>query len=256
MARKRMIDPSFWEDLTMGQLSRDARLCFLGLLSHADDEGRVQVDPRYIKRAVFGFDDDLAAADVACILDELRQRATNLVFYEAGGRHLAAFLNWRRYQYIQKSQKSTLPGPPSNEPLPYQYDTATVPVSNNGIEKNGIEKNGGECARVTPPPPPDGIESRLFNLELQPKQIKTTIAANPKFSIYDAETCELWADANPNKIGILYGSYLKKGLVPPRPRTNGPAPPGKPKQPDLHEAFDEDGNFLYLALPDGTEWKH
>jgi hypothetical protein len=146
-----MIDPSIWEDLTIGQLSRDARLCFIGMLSYADDEGRVQVDPRYIKRAVFGFDDDLNAADVGRILDELRQSVSNIVFYEVDGKKIAAFQNWRRYQYIQKPQPSTLPAPPREQhaengivPVSYQSGNGSEPVALNRIEVNRKEVNGTE----------------------------------------------------------------------------------------------------------------
>ena len=40
MARKRMISPSMWESLSFSELSDFAKLVFVSLISHADDEGR------------------------------------------------------------------------------------------------------------------------------------------------------------------------------------------------------------------------
>lgn len=139
MARKRMIDPSFWEDPTIGTLSIPARLLFIGMMSHADDEGRIEVDPRYIRRAVFGFDEDITTGLVACYLTEIRELCRSVQFYEVDGRALACFINWKRYQYIQKPQPSKLPDMPVTE----QYDTSNVSVSPNRIEENRIEENGG-----------------------------------------------------------------------------------------------------------------
>ena len=40
MARRRMIDPNFWESEDVSRLSLFARLLFIGMISNADDEGR------------------------------------------------------------------------------------------------------------------------------------------------------------------------------------------------------------------------
>lgn len=154
MPRRRMIDPGFWEDPTMGTLSIPARLLFIGMISHADDEGRLEVEPRYLRRAVFGFD-DVTVADVVELLDEIRRLCRSVQFYQVDGRSFAAFRNWHRYQYIQKAQASRLPPPPDftpREPDPDDYHTDTIPVpddhrngngtvSDNRIEKNRIEVN-------------------------------------------------------------------------------------------------------------------
>jgi hypothetical protein len=147
MARKRMIDPAIWEDPTVGSLSIPARLLFIGLISHADDEGRLDVEPRYLRRAVFGFDDDVSCVDVSRYLDEIAQ-LRGVVFYSVDERRLASLTNWRRYQYIQKAQTSRLPAPPSenvplsvtdddgssNVPVPYDDDTdnKTLSAARNG----------------------------------------------------------------------------------------------------------------------------
>lgn len=230
MARKRMIDPSFWEDLNIGQLSRTARLCFIGLMSYADDEGRVQVDPRYVKRAVFGFDDDLTTSDVGAILDELRGGATNLVFYEVGGRQIAVFINWRRYQYIQKPQPSNLPPPPQTveeTPVTDQYDSGIVPVSTNRIEKNRTERNGTE-AREDTPPPSVSVLDELIALGLNEDQAHTALVKRA-ITHEEIERIKAWLPVcTANKpVGVLW-RRLQVGQLPddlPRPKTAAAADP-------------------------------
>ena len=77
---------------------------------------------------------------------------------EVEGKKIAAFLNWKRYQYIQKPQKSTLPAPPetahveaSNVTVSYPSgsgnDSGNGPVRLNRIEVNRKEVRGKERAR-------------------------------------------------------------------------------------------------------------
>jgi hypothetical protein len=226
MARKRMIDPSFWEDPTIGSLSVPARLLFIGMMSHADDEGRLEVEPRYIRRAVFGFDEDVTTTIVATYLDEIKTVCRSVRFYEVDGRALACFINWKRYQYIQKPQASKLPPPPGSTvtvPVTDQYDTATVPVSPNRIEKNRNEGEGN--ARVAAPSSPSlatvptNVEARLFAIFENPKQVKKFIAAavgtRGAFTIADVEVCECWLSEQDfkGKIGAL-NNILQAGQLP------------------------------------------
>jgi hypothetical protein len=244
MARKRMIDPSFWEDPTIGTLSVPARLLFIGMMSHADDEGRLEVEPRYIRRAVFGFDEDVTTGLVACYLTEIRELCRSVRFYEVDGRALACFINWKRYQYIQKPQASRLPAPPEftpTVPIPDQYDTDTIPLQTNRIEKNRIE--GEENARVVSSPSPSlatvptNVEARLFAIFENPKQVKKLVAAavasRGAFTISDVEVCEQWLSEQDfkGKIGTL-NNILQAGQLP-----KTAAASRKPRTPDEIEEF-------------------
>jgi hypothetical protein len=42
MARRRMIDPTFWKDPGVRKLTFAERLRFIGLISNSDDEGRTK----------------------------------------------------------------------------------------------------------------------------------------------------------------------------------------------------------------------
>ena len=59
MARKRVVSPSFWTDEKIIQIPIQARLLFIGLLNHADDDGIFQESYLSIKVTVFPADDDI-----------------------------------------------------------------------------------------------------------------------------------------------------------------------------------------------------
>jgi hypothetical protein len=57
MARIRTLKPTFFTSLTIGALSVNARFTFMGLWTHADDEGRMVYEPRLFKAAIWPLDD-------------------------------------------------------------------------------------------------------------------------------------------------------------------------------------------------------
>ena len=59
MARKRVISPSFWTDEKIIQIPIQARLLFIGLLNHADDDGIFQESYLSIKVTVFPADNEI-----------------------------------------------------------------------------------------------------------------------------------------------------------------------------------------------------
>jgi hypothetical protein len=270
MARKRMIDPSFWEDLDIAKLSVPARLCFLGMLSHADDDGRIEADPRYIKRAVFGFDDELSSGDVAHLLSEIVTSCSNVIFYEVNGRALAAFRNWERYQYIQKPQASKLPPPP----LPYEYDTDTVPVAPNRIEKNRIEKNRTRNHAPAPASPVSDSSSKtptvvgaLIDLGLLRDQAVGLAKKNPDLDVAGVAAWQEWMTSctADNPVAIVV-KHLKEGRSLPPVRYNGtngkhgPALPPAPTetweemQAFARQVYDAELAAGDITLDDVPEW--
>lgn len=93
-------------------LSRDARLLFIGLITQADDEGRGTADPRRIKASIFG-GDDVTANEVAKWLRELVSQ--RLVVEYSSNEHglLYELPTWRAHQKIDRPKPSTYPAPTS-----------------------------------------------------------------------------------------------------------------------------------------------
>lgn len=106
-----MIDPSFWTDEKLGSCSREERLLFMGLISNADDEGRLPGHPALLKATIFPYDTDVGPGEVAAWLGNLAAKGL-VVTYEAGGEAVVWVKNFTKHQTIKKPTPSKLPPPP------------------------------------------------------------------------------------------------------------------------------------------------
>lgn len=108
--RIRSVKPEMRQDERYGRMSRDARELFNGLITMADDEGRVRALPAAILGHVFPYDDD-APRKLKRWMREIEQSGM-VVMYEHEGVPYVAFRRWRRHQQINRPSKSLLPPPP------------------------------------------------------------------------------------------------------------------------------------------------
>lgn len=116
MPRIRTIKPSIWSDDTFADLTRDARLLIIGLISMADDAGRFVASTAAIAGYVFPHD-ELAPATIKRWLAEIEKKAPNMIkFYGVDGRRYGWFRHYD-HQKISHPQPSTLPPPPGQETL-------------------------------------------------------------------------------------------------------------------------------------------
>jgi hypothetical protein len=111
MARIRTLKPTFWSDAGVADLSHEARLLLIGLISFADDDGRFLASHSAITGYVYPHD-YIAPGRLRKWLDEIE--ATGMVrFYSVSRREYGAFPNWNKHQRISHPQPSTLPEPPA-----------------------------------------------------------------------------------------------------------------------------------------------
>lgn len=111
MARIRQFKPGFFTDDKVGRLSRDARLFFFGVLSEADDEGRLVDAPKRLAGVIYPFDEDVTPKKVERWINELVEQQIVLRYTHEGGR----FLYVRKFKDHQKMSHPTpsiLPPPP------------------------------------------------------------------------------------------------------------------------------------------------
>lgn len=107
MASRRMIDPAFWQSESLMELDYRQRLLFIGLISNADDQGRLKGNPKLVKAMVFPFD-DIAADEVEADLNEL-ETVECIAIYRVGSKTCIQVLNWWSYQHPQWAYPSELP---------------------------------------------------------------------------------------------------------------------------------------------------
>ena len=122
MARKRMIDPTIWQDEEFGKLSPKARLLFIGLFSNADDEGRIRANSAYVKSTIFMYD-TMSLSKAASLINEIASTMSGVKYYEVDGNQYIQLIKWEEYQKQHKDriQASTLP--------PYQKYVSDHPTA-------------------------------------------------------------------------------------------------------------------------------
>jgi hypothetical protein len=251
MARKRMLDPSFLADANLGECSIAARYLFSGMVLLADDEGRLSVNLKYLRKEIFGYD-NITIEEVGALLSELRAHLRSLVFYEHDGREYLWFAKWEQYQQIAHPYRSTLPEPPgyttgrvfkerssrlqSDKPEAEEHSMNVQRTVNEHVglnerslnELNGNEENGFTRAREEPP----SAAVALAEVGLTPKQIKRVLDSQPRQSKLTPEACTRLADwkrkldADPavhSAEAIIYDTLVSGGVVP--GARNGRSPP-------------------------------
>ncbi len=107
MARKRMISPEFWTDEKVGGIPVEARLLFMGLISNADDEGRLPGNTQLIKSLVFPYD-TFSASKVEEWLS-LIAKVKIIIKYRTNDQDYIQIKNFLKHQTINRPSKSKIP---------------------------------------------------------------------------------------------------------------------------------------------------
>jgi len=111
MARIRTIKPRFWGSGSTAQMSRDARLLAVGLISMADDEGRFLASPAAILGYVYPNDENVSTTQVKRWLAEVERTGFALTYLSDGCRY-GVLPKYREHQRISHPQPSPIPAPP------------------------------------------------------------------------------------------------------------------------------------------------
>ena len=118
MARKRMIDPGFWDSVCLGKVSREARLLYMGLISLADDEGRLPATPSWLASRLFPYDEDVTADQITSWLEELQGSDPEdpvLWLYQDKSKFYIQHPKWDDYQRPSRPSPSKLPPCPPEQ---------------------------------------------------------------------------------------------------------------------------------------------
>lgn len=147
MARKRMIHPEFFLSDDIAALSIPARLTFIGLWCHFDDDGRAKDSAAAVRASVWGMDETMTVQAVASHLTEL-EGVEALCRYDIEGQrymHAPAWTKWQRVSH---------PADPRIPPCPV-HGGRPVKADGRGKKANPPENSGdspessGESPRVS-----------------------------------------------------------------------------------------------------------
>lgn len=160
MARARNIKPGFFANEDLAECSFPARLCFAGLWTLADREGRLEDRPKRIKGELFRFD----SIEVEPLLTELEEHGF-LVRYQIAGAALIQILMFRKHQTPHYSEKpSVIKPPPLREFQPNirqesgGHEDTETPRTLPDHSKNRVVIKGGSQ-------PPDSLNPDSLNHE-------------------------------------------------------------------------------------------
>lgn len=124
-----MIDPSFWVDEKLGTVDPLVRLLFMGLISQADDDGRLNGHPALIRSLIYAYDYEITVNHVEEWLALLSAPERKLIIrYEVDHQKYIWIPNFKKHQTINKPQKSKLPEYYGNDTVVVDEDDGSDPV--------------------------------------------------------------------------------------------------------------------------------
>lgn len=192
MARKRTIDPDIWEDEAVNDLSLPANLFYIGLISHADDNGRLEWRPKQLRLKIFPGREEATLDAVTVWMGEIE--ATGLILvYEVNGHRYGWHPNWYRHQYVNKSQPSKIPPHPEDHGhVPkrgstkdkFEEEITTLAIPGNGTVAERFNTDTEPAPTVPPPLPPRpvplvSVSLSLSDSEIYPETSSPSTAAMP-----------------------------------------------------------------------------
>lgn len=147
--RQRFIHPEIWKDPVFGRLLPLEQVLFIGLFSIADDEGRTNADPAYLRSELFAYT-DYSSKKVKALRDSVVSKVRSVHLYEADGVDLIALLKWSDYQKPKYPKPSKLPPPvPHPSPKDGEHVGEAFPDSLHGLGRDGL----GRARAVSDEPP-------------------------------------------------------------------------------------------------------
>jgi len=117
MARKRFLTPDIWSDSFFVKLSPQERLLFIGMITLADDEGRLRAEASYLQGQIFP-KDRVTHAKIRQFRDRIATLNRSVQVYKAAGMEYVQLRNWPRYQRPSHPLPSRLPPPRGYKTLP------------------------------------------------------------------------------------------------------------------------------------------
>ena len=121
MPRIRSLKPEHKTHRKIGPLTDRQYRLWVGMLTEADDEGRLVADPAQLRLQVFGYHPRVRLEHVVEALQVLFD-AHLIDLYTLDGIQYAAFPSWHDHQVINKRRASKLPSP-----LQSRNDTGALP---------------------------------------------------------------------------------------------------------------------------------
>lgn len=156
MPRIRTLKPEHKQHRKIGPLSDREYRVWVGLVTEADDDGRLVADPAQLRALLFPYHPRVQVAHLEAALSALA-RSGLIRLYTVNGTRYADLPSWHDHQSINKRVASKLP--PYNDsrstPVALPEDSRPTPVGSESLGvfgKEGTEPSGGRTPGVPPTP--------------------------------------------------------------------------------------------------------
>ena len=160
MPRIRTLKPEHKQHRKIGPLSDREYRVWVGLVTEADDDGRLVADPAQLRALVFPYHPRVQVAHLEAALSALA-RSGLIRLYVINGTQYAELPSWHDHQSINKRVPSKLP--PYNDSrstpvvLPEHSGSTPVGSESSGVfGKEGKELSGGSTPGALPSPAAQG----------------------------------------------------------------------------------------------------
>jgi len=134
-SQRRMVYMKIWTSEQFGGLSDKAKILYIGMVTLADDDGRLRGNPAYLRGQIFPYNEDLSVTDVLQFRNEV-EKSGLITTYSIDGFEYIEHPKWEEYQVIRKDlyKKSTLPSSNVNVTKPLRKSTLSkVKLSKDNI---------------------------------------------------------------------------------------------------------------------------
>jgi len=212
MAKARMLHKTISLSEQVNNLSLPAQLLFTWLIPHADDEGRLKGNPKYIKALVVPYHHEWTLEEIESFLQEIKQQGL-IYSWDADGKQYIEFPTWKRYQYIAKDRFHGSELPSYKEDVddpstPRIQSVVRLTTQSNGIESNKEEIKKSEANGVA------GKSLKSIRAILNEKSFSNPIEIEVTNRHQEA-AYYAWKTLEPDNKTALQSTYLnavRKGL--------------------------------------------
>ena len=135
-----MLHLKLWTSEQFGKLSDKAKLLYVGLITLADDDGRLKGNPAYLRGQIFPYDEKLSVTDVLQLRNEIVLNGL-ITVYSIDGFEYIEHPKWKDYQVIRKDLYKESQLPSRNKSVTKSLRKSTL--SKDKISKDKISSEEG-----------------------------------------------------------------------------------------------------------------
>jgi len=160
---RRLVTSEIWRNEKFGQLDDLGRLLFIGMITNADDDGRLKGSAIYLKATIFPYDNKDINEIRSCINKCHKQGLIYL--YSINGSEYIQLMGWQEHQSIRKDRYQ-----PSRIPLPDNHLTTDGASLDNHLTTDGMLNISKDNISK------DNIKGDVLEKQTPPDELRNTVS--------------------------------------------------------------------------------